>query len=354
MKYIVSAKKIAPERRDTYRAHARSYTNVVGGDDEGAGAVPIGARVVYTADLDEAGVEAFRAASNLRSIEPDVTDRRIPPVEALDEVQGAYLASGVESGVLQFHGLYAIGQEGYYGQGVIVGVGDTGYQTENGYWNGRIPKWFSWHGGDALDRNGHGRWCCGAAVPSGSELVPLKVLGDDGSGLRSEILAAIYVFIRYCRERKRPGVLNLSLGGPGFSQAYEDAIREGLAANVVVCCAAGNDGPNSPVNAPGNSPSAVTVAAYDHRSKVMASFSSAGPEVDVCAAGVRIGGFGGVLSGTSMATPLASRVVACLLSTGEDARTVVQALRAGAVDTRAPAVRDGSGNVKALRSYRKL
>lgn len=354
-RYIVSCRKIRPENRDVYRAHASGYEDIQGGGDE----APSGSPAVYAVELDPEGVAAFTGASNLRSIEPDVRDYRMPPVEALDEVAslGAYsLASGVESGVLSFHGLYAIGREGYHGQGVIVGVGDTGVGEgeAKGYFEGRIPKWFTWHGNDPYDRQGHGRWVCGAAAPSGAELVPLKVLGDDGSGMRSQILAGIYAFVKYCRERRRPGVLNLSLGGPGFSQAYEDAIREGLAANVVTCAAAGNEGPNAPVGAPANSPSAVCVAAYDHRNRVMASFSSAGPEVDVCAAGVRIGGFGGVLSGTSMATPLVSRVVACLLSTGKDSRTVAQALRAGAVDTRAPAVRDGSGNVKALRSYKKL
>lgn len=351
--YIVGVKKIAREARDTFNSYVPDpetmYEDIDGGGDEER---EIGEPARYRVDLTDEGYEAFRAASNLRYIEPDEKD------------QALSLEDGVESSALEFHQLYGIGDRGFSGQDVIVGVGDTGLELDyvESYFDGRVEAVWSYYGDDGADRHGHGTWCCGAAVPSGAQLVSGKVLTDSGSGDRSKITKFGYDFARLCRRRRRRGVLSYSLGGPGYSQAYEDMIQNALRSGVVVACAAGNDGRNpgdDQVGAPANSPSAIAIAAIDHRTGRMADFSSRGPEVDVAAAGVDLAGLavgGGetTMSGTSMATPIVARVIACLLATGRPVAEVRQALLAGTVDTNYPVTSEGRGVVKALKALGKL
>jgi subtilisin family serine protease len=339
MRFIVQCRKIAPEDRDIYRAHAADYRDVYGGED-GPQAPALGSQAVYTVELDEGGREAFERASNLISIEPDVEDR------ALSDV--------VDGSALEYHELDRVP----VAEGVLIGVGDTG--APSGHPTVRLKEKWTWFSDDGMDRDGHGTWCCGAALATGGWIASGKVLGDDGSGSRSGVIAFIRRFVDYCQQAGKPGVCSLSLGGPGFSQAYQDAIAYALSKGVVTVCAAGNGGrEGEPVNAPANSPSAVAVAALDHRTGGIASFSCRGPEVDIAAAGVRLEGLGlnggrAVLSGTSMATPLVARAVAHLLSVEPDAHKVVQALLSGALDTPHPVEAEGHGTLRALHSLEKL
>ena len=76
--YIVGVKKIAREARDTFNSYVPDpesmYEDIDGGGDEER---EIGEPARYRVDLTDEGYEAFRAASNLRYIEPDenATDR---------------------------------------------------------------------------------------------------------------------------------------------------------------------------------------------------------------------------------------------------------------------------------------
>ncbi|HEV8045333.1 MAG TPA: hypothetical protein VGP38_09145 [Rubrobacter sp.] len=101
--YIVGVKKIAPEGRDTFSSYVPDpesmYQDIDGGDEERE----IGEPARYRVDLTDEGYEAFSAASNLRYIERDETDRALA------------LEDGVESSALEFHQLYGIGDRGYSG-----------------------------------------------------------------------------------------------------------------------------------------------------------------------------------------------------------------------------------------------
>lgn len=356
--YICKVKVIERERRDTFREHVpdpRGQFRDIRGASEGfAGEAGdrVGSVAMYGVDLTDEGVLAFRRASNLHYIERDEIDSAPQPFFVAESA--SELDLGVEYEVLRYLELPEIGKRIYNRERVLAGVGDTGANAEaRRYLGERLYAERGYIPGEGTDDgNGHGSWTLGAAMPSKSRAVNLKVLANNGSGYRSQILAGMLYFYDYCRASDLAGTLSLSLGGPGYSQAYEDAIATGLTKRVLTLCAAGNEA--GPVSSPANCPSAVAVAAYDYRSKRIADFSNRGPEVDIAAPGVRITGIGGTLSGTSMATPLVSRIANGLMSAGFGPLEVRHALLSGAIDTQEPASKEGHGIANALRAFRRL
>ncbi len=211
------------------------------------------------------------------------------------------------------------------------------------------------------DDNGHGTHCAGDAAGNGAKsngkyrgpapmakLVGIKVLNRKGSGLMSNILAGIQWCIDH---RKKYGirVLSMSLGGKATTSYKDDplcrAVEKAWKAGIVVCTAAGNEGPGSgTVGSPGINPDVITVGALDDKGTLtitddsVASFSSRGPtpdgltKPDMVAPGVniislrapnslldqknrgsRVGQWYISFSGTSMATPICAGVVAAIL-----------------------------------------
>ena len=71
--------------------------------------------------------------------------------------------------------------------------------------------------------------------------MPIRVLGDDGTGWTSDIVAGI----RWATDNGAD-VINLSLGGGGYSQAMADAIRYASERDSVVVMASGNSGRRAP------------------------------------------------------------------------------------------------------------
>lgn len=208
------------------------------------------------------------------------------------------------------------------------------------------------------DDNGHGTHVAGIAAGNGSasggryrgiapeaELVVIKALDANGSGLLSNLIAAIEWTVTQ-REKYNIRILNLSLGSEAFVPCSQDPLCQAAnlawQAGIVVCAAAGNSGPEpSTIASPGISPQIITVGACDDRQSdqqaddTLALFSSRGPTIEglnkpdlLCpgqdimslrAPGSRLDRqFPGrepymPLSGTSMATPICSGVAALLL-----------------------------------------
>lgn len=247
---------------------------------------------------------------------------RLPPFTV--EAQFVSLSETVDWGL---H-LYGIPQAwaSTKGEGICVAVLDTGCQLDHPDLNGAIvgSQDFTRSPIGPLDGQGHGTHCAGtiAARKNGIGVVGVapkcslligKVLGDSGSGSDDWVAAGIRWAVKQGAD-----VISMSLGSPSESTAIRMAIIDAVESGVFVICAAGNDGRDNSVNYPARFPESIAVAAVDRHGRV-ARFSSRGPEVDIAAPGqdilsTYIGSHYAKLSGTSMATPFASGVVALMLS----------------------------------------
>ncbi|KAG9093205.1 serine protease [Ceratobasidium sp. 370] len=227
------------------------------------------------------------------------------------------------------------------GEGVDVYVIDTGINVDHqefdgrAYWGHTVPQ----NDVDA-DGNGHGTHCAGTiasnkyGVAKSAHVYAVKVLGSNGSGSMSDVVAgvawassaaqnrAIEAIKQYRATGKtshRGSVANMSLGGgksPSLDRAVNAAVKNGMHFAV----AAGNDNKDACNYSPAAAELAVTVGAST-MSDDRAYFSNHGPCVDVFAPGLNIlstwigsTSATNVISGTSMASPHTAGLLAYLVS----------------------------------------
>jgi serine protease AprX len=209
-------------------------------------------------------------------------------------------------------GLLGIGSiSGVNGQGVGVALLDSGISSHKALGT-KVVASVSFVTGDAdrIDEFGHGTHIAGiisgsASVASGvttsysggiapgAHLVNVRVLGANGTGLTSDVIAGIDWVIAN-RSTYNIRIINLSLGHSVMEPASTDPLCEAVAravrAGIVVVASAGNRGKadnGAPIlggiTSPGNSPYAITVGALNTWNTVnrsddsVTTYSSRGP-----------------------------------------------------------------------------
>ena len=317
-------------------------------EEEVSNAVSLGCRVVREAKTLTA-LRCPKGAVESLSLADDV---RVFALEEGEDEEDVAVFSRSRVGTKSANANKQIGADvvhasGNTGNGRKVVVLDTGYnylhpELSSSYLGG---KDFVNDDNDPMDDQGHGSHVAGIITADGIDpnakgvapdagIIAGKVLDETGSGYFSDVVAAIYWAVNGADgiygtstdgtiDDFGADAISLSLG-TGAPYTYKgfcdgvltdltNAIKYATEKNVTVVVAAGNSG-NSGVSIPGCISYSTTVGAVNSSDKV-ASFSGRGNALDIVAPGVSIystvlGNLYASWSGTSMATPMVSGVVA--------------------------------------------
>ena len=268
------------------------------------------------------------------------------------------------------------------GRGAVVAVIDTGVNAAHPDLAGRLLAGRDFVDGDNTpqDGDGHGTHVTGivvanagngegieGAAPS-AQVLPLRVLDDDGAGFTEDVVAAIDLAVA-----RGADVINLSLSSdipvladlldPTFTRAIDRALDRG----VIVVAAAGNNGLPVCEN-PSSEGRLLCVGAVDRRGQ-RSAYSSFGLGLGIMAPGGSAAPVGGenILStytdplyeevaGTSQAAPHVAAVAALLVSKGIRGQAAVRRILATASDAgwTGPDPVYGAGIVNARRALAGL
>lgn len=177
-----------------------------------------------------------------------------------------------------------------------------------------------------IDRVGHGTHVIGTIAAKGQNntvvgvapnvgIYVLKAIDRTGSGKLSWVVNAINYAVKL-----KVDIISMSLGMSQSNDKLERAIKEAINKDILVVCAAGNDGDGNSesfeYSYPAAYPDVISVGAVD-KNGVPASFSNSNLAIDLLAPGVNIlstfpNNQFAILSGTSMAAPHVSGSLALL------------------------------------------
>lgn len=187
----------------------------------------------------------------------------------------------------------------------------NGYVDDVQGWN------FYWVNNNPMDGNGHGTHCAGTIAGKGNnslgvagvnwnaKLMPVKVLGDDGSGFNFDIYDGIMYAVN-----NGARVTSNSYGGGGASSLIASALTAAKNKGVLFIAAAGNESlatASYPAYYSKTYDNVVSIASTESND-TLSSFSNYGDGVNIAAPGRDIlstvpnNGYQ-AYSGTSMATP---------------------------------------------------
>lgn len=267
------------------------------------------------------------------------------------------------------------------GSGALVAIIDTGVLASHpDLQGGRVLQGHDFVSEDATpqDGDGHGTHVLGivgategngigvGSVAPGARLLPVRVLGDDGSGTVEDVVQGIDYAVAQGAD-----VINLSLGGDvplvGSDASFDAAVGRALDAGRVVVAAAGNNGVPM-CEQPSGAGRLLCVGAVDKR-RNHSGFSNFGSGLGL----VGPGGSGlpvtgedilstyndgayAEIAGTSQATPHVSGVAALLVGKGLHGQQVVNRILSTATDvgSAGPDSVYGAGIVDARRAVAGL
>jgi thermitase len=259
--------------------------------------------------------------------------------------------------------------------GVVIAIVDTGIDSQHPELSSKsVQGWNfdasspSYNTAATADDNGHGTHVAGIAAAATNNslgvagtcpnclLMPVKVLGANSNGTYDAVASGII----YAADRGAR-IINLSLSGPIFSQALQDAVNYAASRGALLIAAAGNNSTNAAMY-PAALPNVMAVAATNS-DDLRAGFSNFNSYISVAAPGVGIystswsptnGSTYISMNGTSMSTPFVAGL-AGLLAAQDGNRT--SAVLRGLIETSADDLDlpgwdqdTGYGRINALRA----
>ena len=209
------------------------------------------------------------------------------------------------------------------GAGVKVAVIDTGIDLRHPAFAGKLApssEWKDYVDGDNYPQEvpgsnyGHGTGVADIIVQVAPNvtILPIRVLGPDGAGDTTDVVAAIdYAVSRGAQ------VINLSLGTDTKEKALEELVKYALKADVTVVASAGNNGRES-VMFPASYKDATIGVGSVNRYDELSTFSAYGKDLSLTAPGESIYTAApdqsvGYWSGTSFSAPIVSGAAALAL-----------------------------------------
>lgn len=299
---------------------------------EGAEVVSV-TPVLRFATVEVSDVASFRARTmldeNVRYVESDVSDhvlhftpndfywnhasnwgvKKIGAEAAWDRTLGSTAVKDghVDSGLFRAHEDFTPASRFLAGRDFYQG--DLDPQDESGC---------SWHGS-------HTSGTVGATIDNAkgfpglaqATILPVKIFG--GASCFAASVTNLANALRYVGDQGAH-VSSNSWGGGSFSTAIDDAIAYSTNLGTIFVASAGNSACSNCIGNPWVSQeSVVLIVTATDSNDAGASFNSKGPQVDVSAPGVDIGSAGGpnansyyIMSGTSMAAPHVTGLVALI------------------------------------------
>lgn len=281
----------------------------------------------------ETALRGFSMAATEKQLDRLLSDPRVDFIEEDGVVEAIATQSGATWGLdrsdqrdLPLNSTYVYDATASNVRAYIL---DTGILASHVDFGGRVLSGFTAisDGRGSSDCNGHGTHVAGTVggatwgIAKEVRLVPVRVLGCNGSGTNSGVIAGIdWVAANHVK----PAVANMSLGG-GASSATDTAVTNLVNAGVFTAVAAGNNNANACNYSPARAAAAMTVGSTTN-TDARSSFSNFGTCLDIFAPGSSITApwytsntATNTISGTSMASPHVAGVAALYLASNPSA-----------------------------------
>lgn len=167
-------------------------------------------------------IEAMKKNPQVLSVESDT----IVNIDATTQSNPDWGLDRIDQKALPLNSAYSYLQTG---SGTTAYIVDTGILSSHQEFSGRVLSGYTAisDGNGTTDCNGHGTHVAGTVggttygVAKNVNLVPIRILGCDGSGASSNVIAGLDWILK---NGKKPAVVNMSLGG-ATSSSLDSAVE---------------------------------------------------------------------------------------------------------------------------------